>query len=525
MLDKNTSVAHERGCGCSDCTCGKRNRFFRGKRMKAHDFEIEQLYGIERRRIINRSVIGSGVVSGFAMTKGSSEVGPGFALDEHGREIVLAQTARLGPDNLFLIAPGASGCRTVSLDDARPRTSYLLSVHYAERMFGEANLPGGCGCDKPEKNYVCEAAVFSLTALRGPCPCGEEPCDRTCECRVTDACGQPRPPDRTPGEPHDRPDPKNGKYAGSDATPPQRTETRQANGDELPPPERDEAAAKAAERQRIETHANRDRGPHGCVCHWLMDEEIDCRQPATCDWNGYRIDPSDGVALACVTIDKTDDGCHPIQIEVVDPCGPRHFVKNNELLYDFIRGCDLTRISWVSWHYWHRQNQPMPWKVFASAFAAADPGENPPPVKTKFVIRFSGPVLAETIRFDSIAIRAVTVDQSTAWRLIRRVPILKLDLTPHGSTPLPAGTTNQIQVYVDAYWVRDEITGGSSWLTWDVFEINVELNGDGILDCHHMPIDGEAIGLEAFPSGNGSPGGIYRSSFRVEPKPHSRQIA
>jgi hypothetical protein len=521
VLDKNKASTHECGCGCSECGCGRRNRFFRGKRMKAHDFEIEQLYGIERRRILNRSVVGSGVVTGFAMEKESSVVGPGFALDAHGREIVLADKARLGPENLFLMLIGASGCRTVSLDEARPRTHYLLSVHYAERMFGDAALPGGCGCDKPEKNYICETAVFSLLELRGPCPCGEEPCDRTCDCSVTDACAQPRPPDRH----DDRPDRTKGKYAEGSGTERGKLEAQPADAQELPPPERDDAAAKAFERDRIDTHVNRGRGPHACVCHELMASEIDCSAPAMCDWNGYRIDPSDGVALACVIVDKTDDGCHPIQIDVVDACGPRHFVKNNELLYDFIRGCDLTRISWVSWHFWHRHTQPMPWKVFASAFDAAAGGENPPPVKTKFVIRFSGPVLADTIRFDSIAIRAVTVDQSTAWRLIRRVPITKLDLTPYGSTALPAGTTNQIQVHVDAYWVRDEIAGGSSWLTWDVFEIDIEVNGDGILDCHRLPIDGEAIGLEAFPSGNGSPGGIYRSSFRVEPKPHSRQIA
>ena len=133
MLDKNKSLTHECGCTSSDCVCGKRNRFFRGKRMKADDFQIEQAYGIERRRIINRSVIGAGVVNGFAMTKGLSDVGPGFALDTHGREIVLSHSTKLGPGNVVLIAAGGSGCRTLPIDQASPDSEYLLSVHYAER--------------------------------------------------------------------------------------------------------------------------------------------------------------------------------------------------------------------------------------------------------------------------------------------------------------------------------------------------------------------------------------------------------
>ena len=121
--------------------------------------------------------------------------------------------------------------------------------------------------------------------------------------------------------------------------------------------------------------------------------------------------------------------------------------------------------------------------------------------------------------------RAATIEQSTDWRLVRRIPIVKLNLTPHGTAKLPAGTTNQLQIYVDPDWVNDEISGNSSWLTWDVFEIEIELYGDGILDCHRLAIDGEAIGIDAVPSGNGSPGGTYRSCFRVEPKPRKRDTA
>ena len=522
MLDKNKSLTHECGCVSSDCECGKRNRFFRGKRMKADDFQIEQTYGIERRRIINRSVIGAGVVNGFAMTKGLSDVGPGFALDKHGREIVLSHSTKLGPGNVVLIAAGASGCRTLPIDQASPDKEYLLSVHYAERKYGEANLPG-CGCDKPEHNYVCETAVFSLMEVHGPCPCGEKPCHRTCECGITDSCGDPPPakpvkypvgePPRTPAEVKAAKEQEAREKAAEDRAKAEADATRK---EELPPPEKPD---------RDDLHANRGRGPHACLCHWLMDAPVDCSHPALCDWNGYTIDPAAGVALACVTITKIADECHPFDIDVKDPCGPRDFVKSNDLLYDFIRGCDLTNISWVSWHYWHRHSEPMPWKVFAAAFDKPEATDDAPPVKTRFAVRFSAPVFADSIRFDSVAMRAATIEQSTDWRLVRRIPIVKLDLKPHGTAKLPAGTTNQLQIYVDPDWVNDEISGNSSWLTWDIFEIEIEVYGDGILDCHRLAIDGEAIGIDAVPSGNGSPGGTYRSCFRVEPKPRKRDTA
>ena len=502
MLDKNKSLAHECGCGCSECACGQRNRFFRGKRMRAAEFQVEQAYGIDRRRIINRTVLGHGVVTGFEMKTGSSEVGPGFALDADGREIVLAHKARLGPDNLFLVAGDASGCRTLPLDKLDPDKHYVLAVHYAERPFGEAGLPAGCGCDKPEHNFTCETAVFSIRALSGPCPCGDDACDRKCECGVQDSCGRPARV-TTPPPP----------YRGDRDKALEEAVNHLRDKYELPHP----AQVGHEVRDRAEVYTSRSRGPHACVCHWLSDGPGDCSRPLSCTWHGYHLDPAAGVDLACVKVRKSDDPCYPVEIVVEDPCGPRHFVKNNELLYDFMRGCDLTHISWVSWHHWHRHEAAMPWKLFSHLFREKDGW-------TEFVVRFSAPVLRDTIRFDSVEMRAITIEQPTAWRLTRRIPIIKFDFTPHGT--VPPNTTDQIRFIVARRWIKDEIEDdGASWLTDRGFELEIEIFGDGILDCHHQPIDGEAVGVEAFPSGNGSPGGTYRSCFRVEPKPHPPENA
>jgi hypothetical protein len=517
VLDKNKSLTHECGCGCIDCACGKRNRFFRGKRMKADDFLVEQLYSIERRRIINRSVIGTGVVNGFEMHTGASDVGPGFALDEHGREIVLAHTTKLGPKNVFLVAPGASGCRVQRLDEVEAEKLYLLSIHYAERRYGQAALPDSCGCEKPEQNYVCETGVFSLTEIGEPCPCGEHPCDWHCDCLTTDACGAPPP--YAPGDPdiYQKSPEQHAKQGSLDEA----FEHLQKTG-EVPPPAHFEAVPK----DQFIPHNNRGgRGPHACLCHRLMKDPVDCSHPGLCTWNGYDIDPAHGVALACVEVTKTDDECDPVHIVVKDPCGPRDFVKSNDLLYDFIRGCDLTHISWVSWHWWHRRLELMPWPMFAQLFHLNQNNKNDPDNgKTAFVIRFSAPVFTSTIRYDSMVMRVITIEQPTDWRLIRRIPIVRFDYASHASG-LPDGTTDQIRVVVSPDWIDDEIQGTSSWLTTNGFEVEVEFNGFGVLDCHHQPVSADTIGLEAFPTGNGSPGGIYRSAFRVHAKPHKPKYA
>jgi len=236
-----------------------------------------------------------------------------------------------------------------------------------------------------------------------------------------------------------------------------------------------------------------------------------------CEWKGYRFDPVDCVDLACVTIAKTEDKCMPVVISSIDDdCGPRRLVKNNGLLYDLIRGCDLTRISWISWSDWHRRSEPVPWDDYAKMFQKDGP--------TDFVVRFSGPVLKDTIRGDTIVMTVIFVEQGTGWDNTRRVPLSRCDLTPYPADSIPDADkdrlTNQARLTIRPRWWDDEIQPGEdSWMTQREFTVEIEIRGDLILDCHHQAIDGNAIGMRPVPSGNGTPGGTYLSRFRVLPKP------
>lgn len=71
----------------------ERNRYFYGKLLTVRDFESEQKYFNDKRRLINKLLHGSGVVCGLqvvAVDEKTISVETGMALDYSGREIVVA---------------------------------------------------------------------------------------------------------------------------------------------------------------------------------------------------------------------------------------------------------------------------------------------------------------------------------------------------------------------------------------------------------------------------------------------------
>ncbi|MEN6325600.1 MAG: hypothetical protein ABFD18_05265 [Syntrophomonas sp.] len=71
----------------------ERNRYFYGKLLTVRDFEIEQTYNNDKRRLTNRLLHGSGIVSGLQVVyvdEKTVSVEPGLAIDGSGREIVVS---------------------------------------------------------------------------------------------------------------------------------------------------------------------------------------------------------------------------------------------------------------------------------------------------------------------------------------------------------------------------------------------------------------------------------------------------
>ena len=70
----------------------ERNRYFYGKLLTVSDFEVEQKYVNDKRRLLNRFLYGSGVVCGLNVVRVDDttvSVEMGMALDFSGREIVI----------------------------------------------------------------------------------------------------------------------------------------------------------------------------------------------------------------------------------------------------------------------------------------------------------------------------------------------------------------------------------------------------------------------------------------------------
>lgn len=474
-------------CGdTGECVSGKRNRFYRGKAMKAEEFEAEQSYFIKRRRLINRAVSGWGVVYGFVINgvkKGRAsvgtaspdpiQIGPGFALDQRGREIVVVDFIEIDATNTILLerCNGNKLCAVGIFDGLTDASSsstasgsshsfksgkYLLRAHYAERAFGEANLPVDCCCEKPQRRYLCETVLFSLQ-LSGECPCGESGCSPKCACGPDKKC---------------------------DA---------------------------------------QSRGPHSCLCEWTTNKNaskaLDHHLPD--ERHGVKFDAADGVPLAYVTLEPTDDKCKPIHITVDDDCGPRRLVKNNDLLYDLIRGCDLTRIESISWDKWHRVEGEMPWSEFMELLEPTGKTDsNDVPLSegvTDFNIRFTGPVLAETVTPDCFKFRFVVASEDTGWLTMRTAPISAVHKTLEN---VDSRYTREVFLCVAPSWL-EEIKFRSTIFKYEGAIVQIDVYGDFILDCHGQAVDANARGFALQNGnkdlgGNGFPGGTFRSIFRVE---------
>lgn len=88
----------EKGAALGRLITPSRNSYFYGKRMDVCHFEMEQTYFNRKRWLINRLVLGSGVVSGLGLALDEDkklELEPGVAIDRLGREIIVPSSVHV----------------------------------------------------------------------------------------------------------------------------------------------------------------------------------------------------------------------------------------------------------------------------------------------------------------------------------------------------------------------------------------------------------------------------------------------
>jgi hypothetical protein len=320
---------------------------------------------------------------------------------------------------------------------------WLLSAHYAERREVAVSQGDGCGCEDDEWEYVRETVAYSLRPVRWE-DVDKAPVlgERYCHC--DEDCGH-----------------------------------RGTTG---------------------------DRGPHECLSHALAKRE-DAGEGELCKMgHGLRVDIHNSVPLACVTVVKKE-GCDDLEFgEVKDTSMVRRLVIGLRMLFDLIRGRDLTRIEEVSWYDCH-ERKSVGWERFAAFFPERDHG------RTGLRIRFSGPVCKDTLTADCAAIRVTVTEERDGWGETLRVPLLEPEYDER---------THELILRADPDWIRDEVVSHRSAFNSGVL-VEIEVRGDFIIDACGQALDANAIGRR-LPSGNGTPGGLFLSSFRVEPR-HGRRMA
>jgi len=482
----HTSSTKGECCTESKCESGLRNNYFDGKRLTTDSFSVEQTYMQGRRHLLNRAIHGWGVVYGYELSQSYSQrsgttelkIGPGLALDKCGRELLETGTSiqfedvilvdgdykRIALDDLLKsieVMPGFSWeAPPKKLIDALEKKCALLSVHYAERDASHVLIEDRCRCERDEWDHLCETVYYSIQLIDCNACCKPPDCELQCECATGECCEEP----------------KEGEI-GPDPVPPAR-----------------------------QWH---QRGGCECLCHYLTTLTVGSECDTLCEIEGpcgnVRVDSHNGVPLACIRleIDKCGFAFGPVS----DACGPRRLIKRNDLLFDLIRGCDLTYIKNYGWKAWHRHPDPILFPDFADAFAQVTPGVHEDEYVTRdFWVEFSRPVRRETVK-DSFVMNIITVEGDDWWWETSRVPITNIKETEDFIT--------RATIKVDGTWLESTIRGNSSRLQGWPTRVEIEIRGDFIVDCNGQTVDANAHGLSKGPTGNGTPGGTFISTFPV----------
>lgn len=476
-------------CPEHGCESGLRNNYFAGKRLTADSFRVEQKYLLERRWLLNRAIHGWGVVYGYAIEsepesgkkagRNKLKIGAGLALDKCGRELLQTETPIDIAELIILDEQGnhidiesVSG-QTRRYSHQKPdRECWLLSVHYAEKYTGPVTVEDACRCEHHEWDNTCETVRYSLQ--RVPCSkcCVDFDCDLHCKCGTGKCCEESKRADDTESDDTNR---------------------------------------------RCEEGLPHKRVGCRCICDHLTNLSVGSECDSLCEieepCGRVRVDLRNGAPLACV--DLIRDDCDRWTFGEVEACGPRRLVKRNDLLFDLIRGCDLTRIIRFGWSDWHRHEDPVSFPDFSDAFGPE--GEREDEYLTNlFWVEFSRPVRRETLRPDCFAMTIMAVEREGGWWQTFRVPVVRIDTTKVSPQPDdPNDCVRSARLVVDGSWIEDGVRGRRSLFNSGETWVEIEFRGDLVVDCNDQTIDVNSHGLSTDTTGNGTPGGTLFSSFKV----------
>jgi hypothetical protein len=490
----------------------ERNHYFPGKLLTARDFESEQQYFNQKRWLINRHVLGWGVVCGLDV-RWDPEccrliVDGGLALDCCGHEILVRgrEQVRLdhghrehkpGSVERLVLCLEYRECKTEPLADPhdpscgdagrtrynRVRDSYALRVRPWDDVCveGKPDCPcyldfikgGDPGRDEPDLDRPCDTPDMHdwLCECTRRCPrC------RGCECVVLAVLTvrYPRPEREPPDE----------KYPEDY---PEKDSHEEAHDDREQTPGHPAYPASA----RHQTAAHGGHGP----------EQRPEQEPAK-PHKPPRHDP-------CEPDPCAEPECPEVE---VDACTYRRFVYSNPLLYRLIE-CfhgDLPHVVAFGWRKLTHVDRKMKWAEFIHLL-----------VNNKMAVIFDQPMREETINSHTFLVSVRVVEKGTGYWINKQIPCERIE--HHRIKRDSLGHCHMAVFVPETDWVEDELDDHHSEVA-DGTEVDVTLVGSLITAENGKALDGDFIGYR-LPSGNGTQGGDFKDWFAVEARPDTYQPA
>jgi hypothetical protein len=138
-------------------TAPERNHYFYGKLMDVVQFEKEQHYFNQKRWLLNRLGLGSGVGCGLDVivdpeVEGMLRIQPGVAIDGLGREIIVSEAVVVKPGQLT----DEQGAPVGDLDEG----TVSICLAYAETqtdpvpvLVPDCDTPGNCACSTIRESF------------------------------------------------------------------------------------------------------------------------------------------------------------------------------------------------------------------------------------------------------------------------------------------------------------------------------------------------------------------------------------
>ena len=435
----------------------ERNNYFYGKLITVRDSVQEQRFFNEKRRLINRMILGCGVVCGLDVTWDPAAkdlvVSPGLALDCRGRELLVCEPTHIP------FEPFEAHCHCVREKREPPRHRYLVCIEYHECPTEVVELPP-LSCDAQERreyNRIRESFRFRVT------PCEDQ---------------QAPPPDCSPCPESSLPCLDRFKQPVAD----------------LPP----EATLPCTTPTLHEYLCSRSRAgcPDDCDCDCLPLAVLVIRTRA----EPPPVPPRREQQSAQTPTEKPCPAPVPDDHLYVDPdnCSHRRLIYPNPLLYDLIQ-ChhgDLPHITDFSWRTQTAPGQELDWTSFCEL------------IRRGFTLTFDQPMVRESLTPETFFVTFFHTDEGTGALVPKRIPARSVEVREDRCC------TARWQA--DANWTQDELNAKNSLLARGIL-LEVVVRGSRVRSRRGLALDGAFI-ADKLPTGSGVQGTDFVHTFRVRPR-------